>query len=104
MIKNYSEKKVTEINKKSTDLSLEMSKHQYTITAEKLNPGLEKMWKIIRMMGFKNDETDKIIESVRNDLLGREMKKGDSFKDVIGKSFSDAILNAVEKIKEKQRV
>jgi len=98
-IKNLN-KKTEEINKKAEILSSEMSKKEYTITAEKVNPPLKKMWKIVRMMGFKNAETDKIIDSVRKDLVGKEMHKGDDFKKVIGDAFTKAITEAVETIKE----
>jgi hypothetical protein len=39
-----------------------MGKHDYVIKAEKLNVPLKKMWRVVRMMGFKNSETDKIID------------------------------------------
>jgi len=92
--------KVQEIDEKSSALSEEMSKHEYTITAEKVNPPLKTMWRIVRMMGFKKSETDAIIDSVRKDLIGREMHKGDDFKKVIADAFTKAITEAVEKIKD----
>ena len=93
-------KKATKIDEKSSEFSKEMGKHEYTITAEKVDPPLKKMWKVVRMMGFKNAETDKIIDSVRKDLVGKEMHKGDDFKKVIGDAFTKAITEAVEGIKE----
>jgi len=71
------------VDRKAQSLSEEMSKHDYTITAEKVNPPLKKMWKIVRMMGFKNAETDAIIDYVRKDLVGKEMHKGDNFHELI---------------------
>src|SRR3972149_5478052 len=94
-------KKATKIDEKSSEFSKEMGKHKYTITAEKVDPPLKKMWKVVRMMGFKNAETDKIIDSVRKDLVGKEMHKGDDFKKVIGDAFTKAITEAVENIKGK---
>ena len=76
-----------------------MAKHEYTITAEKVNPPLVKMKRIIRMMGFKNKETDTIINSVRKDLVGKEMRKGDNFHKLIQESFTKAITSVVEEIK-----
>ena len=93
-------KKVSDIDEKSSEFSKEMGKHEYVITAEKVNLPLKQIWKIIRMMGFKNSETDKIIDSVRKDLVGKEMHKGDDFKKVIGDAFTKAITEAVEGIKE----
>lgn len=95
-------KKAEEIDKKSSEFSKEMSQHEYVITAEKVNPPLKKMWKIVRMMGFKNSETDKIIDSVRNDLVGKEMHKGDDFKKLIADAFTKAITEAIEKMKERK--
>ena len=92
--------KADEIDQKAKDFSLEMGKREYTITAEKLNPGLKKMWRPIRMMGFKNAETEAILDSVRKDLVGKEMKKGDDFKALMTEAFTKAITNAVEGVKE----
>lgn len=91
--------KANEIDQKSNELSAEMSTHEYTLTAEKLDIPLKKMKKIIRMMGFKNSETDTIMASVKNDLVGKEMHKGDDFKKLIGDAFTKAILGAVENVK-----
>lgn len=93
-------KKAEEIDNKSSEFSKEMSQYEYTITTEKINPPLIKMKRIIRMMGFKNSETDKIIDSVRKDLIGKEMKKGDDFKKLIADAFTKAITEAVTEIKE----
>jgi hypothetical protein len=92
------------IDRKAEELSKEMSKHKYIITAEKVNPPLKKMWKIVRMMGFKNAETDKIIDYVRNDLIGKEMHKGDNFHELIKISFTNAITKALEDMKGKKDV
>ena len=93
--------KADEIDNKAKEFSSEMSKYEYTITAEKINPPLKKMWRIVRMMGFKNAETDVIIDSVRKDLVGKEMHKGDNFHKLIEESFTKAIQNAVATIGEK---
>ncbi len=91
--------KANEIDTKAQSLSAEMSKYDYIIKAEKLDVPLKKMWRVVRMMGFKNSETDKIIESVRKDLVGKEMHKGDDFKKLIADSFTKAIQDAVGTIK-----
>jgi hypothetical protein len=98
MIKGLNNK-VAEIDKKATEFSKEMSQHEYTITAEKVDIPLKRMKKIVRMMGFKNSETDKIIASVKNDLVGKEMQKGDDFKKLIADAFTKAITEAVTEIK-----
>ena len=91
--------KANEIDQKANELSSEMSKHDYIITAEKVDIPLKKMRKVIRMMGFKTSETDAIMTSVKNDLVGKEMHKGDDFKKLIENAFTKAILGAVEEIK-----
>lgn len=93
------EQKSNFIDKKAKEMSLEMSKHDYVIEESKVNPPLKKMWKIVRMMGFKNAETDTIIASVKNDLVGKEMRKGDDFKKLIADAFTKAITEAVENVK-----
>jgi hypothetical protein len=91
------------VDRKAKELSEEMSKHEYTISVEKVNPPLKKMWKIVRMMGFSNDQTNTIIESVKRDLVGKEMKKGDSFHELIKESFTKAISGVVEEIQENKK-
>jgi len=91
--------KAEEIDNKAKDLSKEMSKHEYVITESKVNPPLQKMWRVVRMMGFKNSETDKIIDLVRKDLVGKEMQKGDNFHELIKESFTKAIASALEDIR-----
>ncbi len=90
--------KANEIDQKANEFSAEMSKHEYTITAEKIDVPLNKMRKIIRMMGFKNSEANAIIASVKNDLVGKEMHKGDDFKKLIADAFTKAITGALEEI------
>ena len=91
--------KANVIDRKAEELSNEMSKYNYIITAEKVNPPLKKMWKMVRIMGFKNAETDKIIDSVRKDLIGKEMYKGDNFHELMKVSFTNAITKAIEDMK-----
>lgn len=94
------ETNANKVDRKAQSLSEEMSKHEYTITAEKVNPPIMKMRRIIRMMGFKNAETDAIIDSVRKDLVGKEMHKGDNFHELMKISFTKAITSAVESMKK----
>jgi hypothetical protein len=82
-------------------LSQEMGTKEYTITAEKLDIPLKQMKKVIRMMGFKASETDQIIASVKNDLTGKVMHKGDDFKALMTETFTKAIMEAVKGIKNK---
>ena len=89
------------VDRKAKELSLEMSKKEYTITESKVNPPLKKMWKIVRMMGFTSSQTDKIIASVKKDLVGKEMHKGDNFHELIKESFTKAIIEAIEEMKVK---
>ncbi len=91
--------KAEKVDTDAKELSEKMSKTEYTITAEKINPPLIKMKRIIRMMGFKNAETDAIIDSVRKDLVGKEMHKGDNFHELIKEAFTKAIQDAVKEIK-----
>jgi hypothetical protein len=94
------QEKAKEIDEKASDLSKEMSTMKYTITAEKLDVPMKRMRKVIRMMGFKNSETDQIINSVKTDLVRKEMHKGDDFKALMTEVFTKAIMNAVEKVKD----
>ncbi len=94
------EQKSNFVDKKAKALSIEMAKHEYTITAEKVNPPLVKMKRIVRMMGFKNAETDAIIDSVRKDLVGKEMHKGDNFHELIKEAFTKAITGTLEGMKK----
>lgn len=97
------EQKSNFVDKKAKQLSVEMSKHEYIITAEKVNPPLKKMWKIVRMMGFKNAETDAIIDSVRKDLIGKEMHRGDNFHELIKEAFTKAISGTLEEMQENKK-
>ena len=100
MIENKEiERKSNFVDRKAKELSLEMGKHDYVIEESKVNPPLKKMWKIIRMMGFTNDQTNRIIASVKKDLVGKEMHKGDNFHALMQQSFTKAIEEVIEEIK-----
>ena len=90
------EQKSNFVDRKAKAFSEEMSKYEYIITAEKVNPPLKKMWKVVRMMGFTNDQTNDIIESVKKDLVGKEMHKGDNFHELIKEAFTKAIENVLQ--------
>ncbi len=91
--------KANVVDRKARELSDKMSKHDYVITEEKINPALKKMTKIIRMMGFNKDQTNSIMESVRKDIIGKEMHKGDNFHEIIKESFTTALTKAIEGMK-----
>ena len=86
------------IDRKAKELSDKMSENDYTITEEMVNLPLNKMRKIIKYMGFKKTEVDKIIESVRKDIVGKEMKKRDNFHKLMEVSFTNAITKRLEEI------
>ncbi len=92
--------KANVVDRKARELSNKMSQHEYIITEERINPALKKMTKIIRMMGFNKDQTQKIMESVRKDIVGKEMHKGDNFHELIKNSFTKALTTAIEDIKD----
>ncbi len=92
--------KANVVDRKARELSNKMSAHNYVITEEKINPALKKMTKIIRMMGFNKDQTNSIIDSVRKDIVGKEMHKGDNFHELIKTSFTTALTKAIEDIKD----
>ena len=88
--------KANVVDRKARELSDKMSKHDYVITEERINPALKKMSKIIRMMGFNKEQTQNIMDSVRKDIVGKEMHKGDNFHELIKNSFTTALIKAME--------
>lgn len=89
------------IDRKAKELSKRMSEFDYVIEESKINPALKKMTKMIRMMGFNKDQTQKIMDSVRKDIVGKEMHKGDNFHELIKVSFTTAITNVLEEMNQK---
>lgn len=86
------------VDRKARELSDKMSKHDYIITESQVNPALKRMIKIIRMIGFNTEQTQEIIDSVRKDIVGKEMHKGDSFHELIKDSFTTAFIKVMESI------
>lgn len=90
------------VDRKAKELSNKMSKFNYVITEERVNPALKKMSKIIKMMGFTKDQTQQIMDSVRKDIVGKEMHIGDNFHELIKRSFTTALTKVIEDMKEKK--
>lgn len=87
------------IENKAKDLSLEMSDFEYIITKDMLNLPLKSVWEALRISGFTKEQTDKIVDSIQKDLIGKNMHKGDNFHLLVRDSVTKAILNVVEEHK-----
>ena len=92
-------RKSNSIDEKAKSLSLEMSNFDYVITEDLLNPPLKDVWKLVKIMGFTKEQTDKIIDSIQKDLIGKEIHKGDNFHELIKDSFMKAITNSIKEMK-----